>query len=156
MCERYGKPLSVISMDVDHFKQINDAHGHAAGDDVLRGVSETLRTCVRASDCVCRVGGEEFLIILPQQTLQEAEVCAERCRAAIAAREFASLGGALIHATISAGIAHRRPGHGGCHELLNEADEALYAAKRAGRNVVRSVRGQPPAHVAESRPSSAA
>jgi putative two-component system response regulator len=153
MCERYAKPLSVISIDVDHFKQINDARGHAAGDDVLRAVSQTLRSCVRASDTVCRVGGEEFLIILPQQTLQEAEVCAERCRAEIAAQQFAA-GGAPIGVTISAGIASRRAGLVGCHEMLNDADEALYAAKRGGRNVIMSARA--PGSLASDRAASAA
>jgi putative two-component system response regulator len=155
MCERYGRPLSLVSLDIDHFKQVNDLHGHAAGDEVLRGVAEALRGSVRASDCVARVGGEEFLLILPQQTLAEAELCAERCRTAIEARTFTAAGVA-IRATISAGIASRRPNHAGCHDLLTEADEALYAAKRAGRNVVRSMRVAPQTLTGESRSPTAA
>ncbi len=76
VCERYQRPLAVVSLDVDHFKAINDLHGHSAGDQVLQGVAEAMRECVRTTDTVCRIGGEEFLIILPCQTTQEAEVCA--------------------------------------------------------------------------------
>jgi len=106
MCDRHHRPMSVISIDVDHFKQINDVNGHNVGDLVLQGVAEMLRQCVRNTDTVCRIGGEEFLVVLPCQTLQEAEVCAERCRQTIEAKEF-GCEGQTVHATISAGVACR-------------------------------------------------
>jgi putative two-component system response regulator len=143
MCDRYQRPLAVVSIDIDHFKQINDLHGHSAGDVVLRGVADILRECVRSTDSVCRIGGEEFLILLPFQTLQEAEICAQRCRQAVSQRDF-EYGGKKIRATISAGLANRRPGIVHVADLLREADEALYAAKRSGRNAVRVARSDAP------------
>jgi putative two-component system response regulator len=142
LCDRYQRPVSVVSIDIDHFKQINDAHGHSAGDMVLKGVADAMRDCVRTTDTVCRIGGEEFLIILPCQTTQEAEICAQRCRVAIAEREW-EYNGQKIRATISAGIAGRRSDMVQSADLLKEADAALYAAKHAGRNTVRSARLEP-------------
>jgi diguanylate cyclase (GGDEF)-like protein len=101
-----------------------------------------LKECVRITDTVCRIGGEEFLVVLPCQTLQEGEVCAERCRQAIERKEF-GYAGQTVRATVSAGIACRRGDMHTCADLLREADEALYAAKRAGRNVVRCARTGP-------------
>ena len=141
MCDRYQRPLAVMSLDIDHFKQINDKYGHSAGDVVLKCVADILRECVRSTDSVCRIGGEEFLILLPFQTLQEAEICAHRCRQGIAAKQF-DCGEHQVRATISAGIASRRKGVQEFSELLKEADEALYAAKRSGRNAVRSLRNE--------------
>lgn len=135
--------MAVILIDLDHFKAINDRHGHAAGDAVLRGVADVLRRCVRATDIVARFGGEEFLVILPNQTLQEADVCAERCRKAVAAETF-DFKGAAIGLTISAGIASRRPDMNQSTDLLAEADDALYLAKRSGRNAVRHARAEQP------------
>jgi putative two-component system response regulator len=142
LSDRYQRPLSVMILDIDHFKRVNDTHGHSAGDLVLREVAETLTSCVRTSDAVCRIGGEEFMIILPFQTTVEAELCANRCRAAIAAREFNYLGQAL-KTTLSAGIACRRGEMLCCADLLAEADSALYVAKRTGRNTVQSGRNLP-------------
>ena len=140
LCERYQRPVAVVSLDIDHFKQINDAYGHAGGDAVLRRIADILRQCVRSTDTVCRIGGEEFLIVLPYQTQQEAEVCAHRCRQAVAEERF-DFGEQSIHATISAGVASRRKDMVQCSELLVESDKALYAAKRAGRNAVCCARG---------------
>jgi diguanylate cyclase (GGDEF)-like protein len=139
MCDRHRRPMSIISIDVDSFKQINDLQGHSVGDLVLQGVAEVLKGCVRSTDTVCRIGGEEFLVVLPCQTLQEAEVCAERCRLAIEQKEF-GCNGQTVRATISSGIACRRGDMQMCSDLLREADEALYAAKRAGRNAIRCAR----------------
>ena len=138
MCERYQRPVAIVLLDIDHFKQVNDVHGHGVGDSVLRGVADILRNCVRSTDVVCRVGGEEFLIILPSQTLQEAYACAQRCREQVAAREF-DCGGPTLRSTISAGIAGRRSDMQHCSDMLKEADTALYAAKNAGRNAVRPI-----------------
>ena len=142
MSDRYQRPLAVVSIDIDHFKQVNDLYGHSAGDVVLRGVADIFRECVRSTDSICRIGGEEFLILLPFQTLQEAEICAQRCRQAVSLREFDCGGGRIIRSTISAGIASRRTEIANFADLLNEADAALYAAKRSGRNAVRSMRGE--------------
>ncbi len=137
MCHRYQRPIAVVALDIDHFKQVNDVYGHIAGDAVLRGVSDILRKCVRSTDILSRVGGEEFLIVLPCQTLQEAEICAVRCREAIAGAEFHHVD-LTMKVTISAGIATRRAAMQQCADLLKEADVALYAAKAAGRNAVRT------------------
>jgi putative two-component system response regulator len=142
MCNRYQRTVSVISVDIDHFKQINDAYGHSAGDVVLQGVADIMRQCVRNTDTVCRIGGEEFLIILPCQTTPEAEICAQRCRVAVAEHRFV-FGEHQIKATISLGIAGRRPDMMQAADLLREADDALYAAKRAGRNTYRIARQEP-------------
>jgi putative two-component system response regulator len=142
LCDRRHRPMSILSIEVDHFKQINDLHGHNVGDLVLQGVADVLKECVRSSDTVCRVGGEEFLVVLPFQTLQDAELCAERCRHAVEKREFGSAD-QKVRATISMGVACRRSDMPMCADLLREADEALYAAKRAGRNAVRCARTGP-------------
>jgi putative two-component system response regulator len=135
LAERYSRPLSVAMVDLDHFKQINDTYGHEAGDVILRRVAEILRDQTRGTDAVCRIGGEEFLLILPSQTGPDAAVCAERCRAAIASRAF-SAGKAAISATISVGIASYSPQMTHFPELLRAADHALYTAKHNGRNQV--------------------
>jgi putative two-component system response regulator len=139
LCDRYQRPVAVVSIDIDHFKNINDQHGHSAGDAVLCGVAEVMRECVRTTDTVCRIGGEEFLIILPCQTMQEAEMCAQRCRAAIGQRVF-DHNGQSMRATISAGVASRGSDMVQAADLLKEADTALYAAKHGGRNTVRCAR----------------
>jgi diguanylate cyclase (GGDEF)-like protein len=134
MGDRYQRPVAVITLDIDHFKRFNDEHGHPAGD-------------VRTTDAVCRIGGEEFLIVLPNQTMQEAEFCAERCRTAVESWLF-ELDDKRLNVTISAGVASRRGEMHQCIELLGEADAALYAAKHAGRNTVRVARSDPAAHAA--------
>lgn len=136
LAERYGDALSVAMLDIDHFKTINDTHGHDVGDEILRLVAATLQSTVRATDTVCRVGGEEFLIIFPAQTAEEAANSAERCRAALA-RIPCLVNGVAIGVTVSIGIGSRRVNTGGATALLKDADNALYAAKRAGRNCVR-------------------
>ena len=136
LAERYGDALSVAMLDIDHFKTINDTHGHDAGDEILRQVSATLQATVRATDTVCRVGGEEFLIIFPAQTAEEAANSAERCRAALAKMPCV-VNGKEIAVTVSIGIGSRRVKQGSAGALLKDADNALYAAKRAGRNCVR-------------------
>jgi putative two-component system response regulator len=133
MFQRYGRPLSVAMIDIDHFKNINDTRGHGVGDAILRRIAGILRDQTRGTDVVCRVGGEEFLIIFPSQTLDEAGVCAERCRSAVAKHVF-DIGGVDITATISIGLASRTGDMKEYPELLQCADQALYAAKHGGRN----------------------
>ena len=135
LCDRYQRSVAVVSIDIDKFKSINDTHGHSAGDIVLQGVAEAMRRSVRTTDTVSRIGGEEFLIILPCQTTTEAEICAQRCRTAVEAMEF-NYHGIVIRATISAGVAGRRTEMTQPAELLRDADRALYAAKHGGRNQV--------------------
>jgi diguanylate cyclase (GGDEF)-like protein/PAS domain S-box-containing protein len=127
--KRFKKPLACIMIDIDHFKNINDRFGHSAGDEVLKTVAETLRKTARRSDLVCRYGGEEFCILLPQIDLPEATMAAERFRQALAEQP---LGGVLVTASLGVsaiGLGSKHP-----QELLDQADKALYAAKRSGRN----------------------
>jgi len=133
--DRYGRALSVAMIDIDHFKTINDSRGHAVGDAILRRVASILRDQTRGTDTVCRVGGEEFLVIFPSQSIEEANVCAERCRSAIAGHVF-NVGGIDLRATVSIGLAARTPEMREYPELLKAADQTLYAAKKSGRNIV--------------------
>jgi diguanylate cyclase (GGDEF)-like protein len=136
LVDRYGRPLSIGMIDIDHFKQINDNYGHDAGDAVLRRIAGILREQTRGTDAVCRVGGDEFLIVFPAQTIEESAVCAERCRMETMKRTL-NLGGKEIGVSISIGLATRTTSMTHYPDLLKAADEALYAAKRAGRRVVR-------------------
>ena len=129
---RYERPLSLAIIDVDHFKSINDEHGHDAGDAVLRGVAKIIGGGTRQTDFVARIGGEEFAILLPETPLFEALQFAEKVRSSIAAQDIAG-----HHVTISIGIANIP--HSGVPEmryLFNAADQALYRAKNRGRNRV--------------------
>jgi putative two-component system response regulator len=135
MAERYSRPVSVAMLDIDHFKQINDTYGHDAGDTILRKMGTILREATRATDAVCRVGGEEFLIIFPSQTVQEVQVCAERCRRTTQMQPF-EIDGKQITVTISIGLASRSTEMQQFPDLLKAADQALYAAKHGGRNRV--------------------
>jgi diguanylate cyclase (GGDEF)-like protein len=133
---RYRSPLSVLMADVDHFKRVNDEHGHAAGDEVLRGVADRLRDTLRATDVGARYGGEEFLVILAQNDAEGAALFGERWRQAVETAGFPLPGGRQVSVTISVGVASFAPGIGTGPELVAEADAALYAAKQAGRNRV--------------------
>jgi diguanylate cyclase (GGDEF)-like protein/putative nucleotidyltransferase with HDIG domain len=126
---RNEKPLCAIMLDIDHFKSVNDTYGHARGDDVLRGVAETLRTSVRAADVVCRYGGEEFCILLPATDLVGAFALAEKLRLAIAGAKIAD-----IPVTASLGVSCTSLAPGSAQELVDQADESLYNSKHAGRN----------------------
>jgi diguanylate cyclase (GGDEF)-like protein len=133
---RLNEPLAVVMTDVDHFKSVNDTYGHQAGDAVLKQVAEVLRDTAREIDRVGRYGGEEFLVLLPGASLEDARRYADRARAAVEGREFAYEGGALRR-TLSAGVAawpHPDVRHQ--EALVKLADDALYAAKTGGRNRV--------------------
>ena len=125
-----GHPLSAVMIDVDFFKSVNDTWGHAAGDDVLRHVAACLTDTARATDVVCRYGGEEFAMLMPHTELADAALVAERVRLAIAALELGD-----FSVTASLGVSSlsepKDP-----QDLLAQADQCLYAAKRAGRNQV--------------------
>ncbi len=128
---RYGHPLSVILLDVDHFKEVNDSHGHAVGDEVLREIAARLGARLRRVDVVGRVGGEEFCVVCPETPAQEARLVAEDLRVVVASRPLANL-----PVTISLGVATFAGGSDTRDALLARADERLYAAKRAGRDRV--------------------
>lgn len=128
-------PLSVLLLDVDHFKRINDTHGHPVGDEVLRQVAEAVTENVRPSDFVFRYGGEEFLIVLVETHLHQAATIAERMRLALAAKPITAAGLAPFNVTASIGVAEHR-GHPDENYLVKAADDALYRAKQNGRNRV--------------------
>ncbi len=133
---RHGSPLSVLAIDIDHFKRFNDTHGHDAGDAVLVSVASELQQWLRASDIACRVGGEEFLLVLPDAPLDVAAARAEQVRTAVSELLVSMKSHELPRVTISLGVAVA-PGHADSGEMLRRrADEALYAAKRNGRNRV--------------------
>jgi diguanylate cyclase (GGDEF)-like protein len=133
-CRRRGTPLAVLISDLDHFKSINDTHGHSAGDEVLRQVATTLARIARASDLVARYGGEEFVVVAPDCSIRPAVKLAERFRAAVE-QLMITQHGTAIPVTTSLGVAS-------CEDLdqmspadlLRQADEALYSAKDSGRN----------------------
>jgi len=125
-------PATLMMIDVDHFKRFNDRHGHLAGDEVLRRVSEVLRETGRDVDIPARYGGEEFAILFPNTTLQNAAPVAEKVRKAIYRSEV-RFEGKSLRVTASAGIAQARNGESEV-DWIKRADEALYAAKNAGRN----------------------
>ena len=138
--QRQGIHFSLLMIDVDHFKNINDVYGHLAGDLILRSVAQTLLTTLREMDVVCRYGGEEFAVICPGSTLAEAAAGAERARVAIA-EQATALKEEMVQVTVSIGIAE--VGESEIAEaLIQRADEALYAAKHAGRNRVHLQDGQ--------------
>ena len=125
-----GAPLTLLYLDIDHFKRLNDSHGHAAGDAVLRGMSDVLQRALRGSDVFGRLGGEEFCVLLPDQSEAKARALAERLRTLLAAvpRPDGQL-------TISAGIASMRKGES-IMQTLHRADLAMLKAKQSGRDAV--------------------
>jgi len=132
--ERGESPLSVAMLDLDHFKSINDEHGHLQGDEALRRVGTVLRTESRTYDIVGRFGGEEFLIVAPDTGIEAMAGLAERIRVRLAGERLPSVNGEYS-ITMSAGVVEAEPGET-LDQLLSRADEALYAAKDAGRNRV--------------------
>jgi two-component system cell cycle response regulator len=131
-----GLPLSLLLADIDHFKRVNDVHGHLVGDRVLREFAERLRRLMRGSDLVCRLGGEEFVVVMPGAVLEEARHAGERVCASVAAEPFQGAGGAQLRVTASVGVATLCGLTDSVEALLQRADVALYAAKREGRNRV--------------------
>jgi diguanylate cyclase (GGDEF)-like protein len=134
---RYGSPLSVLLLDLDHFKRINDTHGHLVGDRVLRSVGRLLRTSLRITDLAARYGGEEFCVLAANTDLAVAETLGERLREAIAAQIQVVNDAVAFRVTCSIGAAEAGPEIQDGLELLARADAALYEAKHSGRNCVR-------------------
>ncbi|MFQ5381027.1 MAG: diguanylate cyclase [Dehalococcoidia bacterium] len=134
---RYGRPLSLLMVDVDHFKQVNDEYGHQSGDEVLRTLGRLLESSKRRVDYAARYGGEEFVLILPETSADDAGIYAERLRASVMNSPVHLTGGASVGVTISIGVAALS---GDAHTpelLIAAADQAMYEAKSAGRNRVR-------------------
>ena len=131
------KPLTLMMLDIDYFKSINDTHGHDAGDDVLREFAVRIRKSIRGIDLACRLGGEEFVVVMPETDISIAAMVAERLRRSIANDPFAIEGGGKkVDVTISIGLAGLEGPNESARELLKRADQALYQAKRDGRNRV--------------------
>jgi diguanylate cyclase (GGDEF)-like protein len=132
---RTGCPLSVIMLDIDHFKRVNDTHGHDVGDVVLKETARVLRATTRQGEEASRLGGEEFFVVCPNSTESQAAVCAERLRGAIE-RSLIKNGGFDGNVTVSLGVAQRNPAMTSLDALIKASDEAVYASKAAGRNRV--------------------
>ena len=132
---RYGAPLTLVMLDIDHFKRVNDVHGHLAGDEVLRALAGRVAGAVRMSDILGRYGGEEFGLILPQTDLAGACIVAEKLRKLVASQPIAYKD-AQLEVTISCGVAQTAAEHGTHEDIIRLADAALYRAKREGRNRV--------------------
>ena len=130
---RYAHPLTVILTDIDHFKQVNDTHGHLAGDEVLRIISRRLQNSLRDTDILGRYGGEEFLIVLPNTGTRGGKVLAERLRHAIESEPVA-FGDTHLTIKVSLGITELREDSRKYEQLIGEADQALYQSKERGRN----------------------
>ncbi|MFN7197589.1 MAG: GGDEF domain-containing protein, partial [Hylemonella sp.] len=128
-CRRHGRSMALLVMDVDHFKRVNDQHGHQMGDRVLVDVVARVSSLLRLSDLLARFGGEEFVLLLPETTLQEALAVAERIR-----RKVALPQDGLPEVTVSIGVTTNRADEDDVDALLARADRALYRAKEQGRN----------------------
>lgn len=135
---RFAEPLSVIMLDIDHFKKINDRHGHETGDRVIIAVAQTCSGTMRKIDLVGRLGGEEFAILLPRANKEPALEIAQRLRMKLSEQRVVASDGSEISFTVSGGVAALRPLTRDLHELLRNADNALYQAKREGRNQIRA------------------
>ncbi len=133
--ERAGEPLSVVMLDIDHFKRVNDAHGHDVGDTVLRATAGVLEASTRRGESACRLGGEEFLVICSGSGIEEALACGERIRAAVESNVIRD-GSFSGNVTVSVGVAYRDEHVVDMDNLLRLADEAVYRAKSRGRNRV--------------------
>ncbi|MCK9225665.1 MAG: GGDEF domain-containing protein, partial [Candidatus Muirbacterium halophilum] len=137
-CRRYDKTMSLLILDIDHFKFFNDNFGHQQGDSVLRETAFTIKENVRSIDIVARYGGEEFVVILPETTLEEGVVIAERIRSCIELKQYNNINntGKMLHITVSIGIAELKDSIKNVREFIDIADACLYKAKNNGRNRV--------------------
>ena len=134
-CRANGKPLSLIYFDLDHFKRVNDTHGHSCGDHVLREIATLARDCLRDSDVLGRIGGEEFVVVVPDADVRLAGALAERLRRAAEAHAL-EWEGKPLQQTVSLGVAQWCPAFKTPRDLLDDADRRLYQSKHEGRNRV--------------------
>jgi diguanylate cyclase (GGDEF)-like protein len=135
-CHRYMRPCSFLMIDVDHFKHVNDTYGHEMGDWVLKVVAGILTSAQRDADVVARVGGEEFVVMLPETTAEAAKMVAERIRSTVFANALI-IGESKLVLTVSLGVSEATASSPGIEAVLRDADRALYEAKQMGRNRVR-------------------
>lgn len=133
---RHGTPLSIMMVDIDHFKRLNDRWGHLHGDDVLKQLADKSQALLRCEDMIARIGGEEFMVVLPLTPLQQCHTLANRLRLAISMHDFGMGAG---HVTLSIGVAEYRCGEP-LTSLIARADQALYSAKDVGRDCVHLLR----------------
>jgi diguanylate cyclase (GGDEF)-like protein len=138
--QRYARPLSIAMVDADHFKRINDTHGHQVGDEVLRAVSERCQKGLRSNDVLARYGGEEFVMVFPETSLGNARTVAERVRVAVGEVPI-TVGDRALAVTVSIGLAALGQEQD-FSALLERADHALYAAKQSGRNRVQTAQAE--------------
>ncbi len=138
---RSGQPFSCIMLDVDHFKCFNDNYGHSTGDLVLQQTAAALKHYARTSDVLCRVGGEEFLVLCPNSDLAMATQAAERLRVAVEINQI-PIPGHVLSVTLSAGVAERSGNTATPEQLFKQVDQALYLAKQQGRNRVTALAGE--------------
>lgn len=131
---RYNTPLSISMVDIDHFKQVNDTYGHAAGDEALRTIAARLREQIRHPDTIGRYGGEEFLIVLPNSELNAAQEQASRLCNHIRNLQVEAAKQKLISMTVSIGVAQFKNGQEDWEQFLHRADTAMYASKNGGRD----------------------
>ncbi len=132
-----GKPVALLIFDIDYFKPVNDTYGHQAGDEVLKEFAGRIAANVRGIDLACRLGGEEFVVVMPDTDLAYAMTVAERLRQCIALRPFRlNEQGQTLDVTVSVGIAVTEGAKDTAAKLLGRADQGLYRAKRDGRNRV--------------------
>jgi diguanylate cyclase len=141
-CRRYGTDAAVLLIDVDHFKRVNDNHGHLCGDALLREITRVSSTSLRQADVLARFGGEEFIVFLPHTDPLGALDVAERIRSEVSGLRMPWMG-VTVATTVSVGVASLGADHGVFDALIQDADLALYAAKDAGRNCVRAAPIQP-------------
>lgn len=149
---KYNQPLSVMMIDADNLKEVNDKYGHKAGDKLIVSMANAIEECLRTSDVICRYGGDEFVALLPQLPSSRALETGERLRNAVENTSF-DVDGQAISSTVSIGIATYPNEVGNVYELLEKADEALYECKRSGRNNVTSYSSVPSSASVEHSPA---
>ncbi len=135
LAKRNDEPLSVMMLDIDRFKKINDTYGHQTGDKVIESFAEIVRSIKRESDIACRYGGEEFILLLPKTAIEGAAELAQRIRQTIEAKPVTSSMGESVHFTVSVGVSEADYEKDSTIEaVIKRADDAMYRAKREGRN----------------------
>lgn len=130
-------PVTVIMIDVDHFKEVNDEFGHEAGDHVLRMLARCLKQAARTGDLVCRLGGDEFLVLCPNTELKEGLLLAEKLRVTVESLRISAGDGKCWNSSVSLGVASSSVSVGTVEDLLKKSDQGMYVAKDAGKNCVR-------------------
>ncbi|MDR2355588.1 MAG: GGDEF domain-containing protein [Clostridiales Family XIII bacterium] len=134
--KRHGRPYCVTMFDIDHFKSVNDTHGHDAGDRVLQSMGATMRGLFRETDVFARFGGEEFIAVLPETDIRGAITLAEKVRGALASTAIELPNGTILYKTVSIGIAEASPSDSDFSKIIVRSDRALYEAKESGRNKI--------------------